>query len=431
MINRESKYFFNHSNFLTKTIGSRSILVDNSNFKMIAVNETGNLILELLNGKNSVDELVGKLCRYYDLPVDVIEEYICEYISKLYSDGLIYLNDRYKLESEYLSIKRLYVELTNNDDKTKLKYNEMPMNKIKEIFDYVDKNKSDEEIFVYLKGDPMMHSKFSEIIRFIGQKSYAKIWIFTDPDKINDETIKLLKENINVIVLKLYHIDETLNDNTMRDRHFQNFVNNAKCYVENKIPCYVMITPTVKNADIIHEIQRLSYDLGMNGMIIEEIDKENGQDIGDYEELIDRSIKKVKDNNVFLNSWKNNRIQSAPNLFNLIMERDLCFRNNYWMKKRKHCGIGIEEISVDNKGLIYPCHRLHYDKFSSKDIIEYNDKKRLYRGNVINSKCKECYYWIFCLGGCRAKDYNDEDLSKLRKDCEEIKGKLESYLFRV
>lgn len=431
MISRNSRFFFNYDDFLKKTIESRSIFVNNDNFKMLAVNETGNLILNLLNGENTVDELVEKMSEHYDLPFAVIDDYVYKYISSLYSDGLIYLDDSYKLEVEPLSIKRLYLELTNSGDENRQGYNELSLKKVKNIFDYVEKNKIDEEVYIYLKGNPMEHSNFKEIIRFIGQKPYAKIWLYTESREFTQEMIWFLKENVNVLVLKLYELDRVINNDVLKKVYLKKFSNNAKICVENQITCYSMIAPTAENSNILHEIHRISYDLGMAGMIIEKLDRNPDQAIEDSDELIHRAIKKIEDNNVFLNSWKNNRIQSSNNLFHLILEEELCFKNNYWMKKRKHCGIGIEEISLDNKGLIYPCHKLHYHEYSSKDIAEYESKKSLYGDSIINSECKECYYWILCLGGCRARNHNDGGFDSLRKDCEEIKGKLESLLFRV
>ncbi|MFV0362731.1 MAG: radical SAM protein [Suipraeoptans sp.] len=94
--------------------------------------------------------------------------------------------------------------------------------------------------------------------------------------------------------------------------------------------------------------------------------------------------------------------------------------------KRLFCGAGLGVISIDPLGNVYPCHNLHYKKFSYGNILEQpfldlikSEQSIFFRTNPnIDSieGCKDCNLRYLCCGGCRAASFRIEGgLTKMPK----------------
>lgn len=81
----------------------------------------------------------------------------------------------------------------------------------------------------------------------------------------------------------------------------------------------------------------------------------------------------------------------------------------------KKCALADREISISEKGDVYPCQLLHVPEYFAGNIYEDNlhdiyftkpELARLRRINVDTiEECSTCPIRLICGGGCRARDY--------------------------
>lgn len=120
------------------------------------------------------------------------------------------------------------------------------------------------------------------------------------------------------------------------------------------------------------------------------------------------------------------------------------YRNNIHTYRRnpfKRCSVGVEELSIDTEGNVYPCHMLHYDNMhvcniDSEDVLErYQRSGVLERIRSMNVdtivKCRSCIVRNFCGGSCRARpDYEANADPGTKPFCEfEYKVILDALLY--
>lgn len=435
MINVKNHYIFDYEQYDVETIKTISVLSDNKKYRLVSVNETGRNILELLNGENSVENVISKISLLYDLPVNVVSDYVIKFVNKLDEDNLIHTLNENIEEVSFQSISRIYLTLTDVDENGLI--SELLFSKIVSFIEYVEDRKAENKIQLHLRGEPLLHSKLKKILKYLKSKDIFKIWFYTDGLLLNVSYISFLKDKVDFLLLKLYHYKEEDNDSKSTLGHFQKFKENVINCAKNQITCYADIYPTFDNVSSMTEMHQYIYDLGLRGILVHNIDNKNtiNQDKVDenvkLNEMYEKEFVKMSNNNEFLNSWRNNRIQANSNSFVLISEEDLCFRSIYALNKRRHCGLGYEELSMDVNGDIFPCHILHYDELKIRNMDEYwNKREEIYGANIVNQGCRNCNVWILCLGGCRAKNYPiSKDFSMPREDCADRKKAVKRYLF--
>ncbi len=96
------------------------------------------------------------------------------------------------------------------------------------------------------------------------------------------------------------------------------------------------------------------------------------------------------------------------------------------------CGAGKNTVSIDARGVVYPCHMLHTEKYSMgnvlvdswdsilaskkiRDLVEYDVDKV--------EECSKCEYRYFCGGGCKARTiYARNTLNASDIYCEGLKA---------
>lgn len=435
MISKESKLHFDYDKYVVESQNSRNLLVDNISYTMITMNETANNILKLLNGSNTVEEVIKSISAMYYLPETVVEDYILKFLEKMHNDELIHDVNIASKDKDYQTLSRLYISLTEMDGNGKCK--ELPLKQVKELIESIEKYTDPQKVVVHLIGEPLRHSKWKKIVEYLIDIPYIKIWLYCNNVVLSESILSYMKGKIDIILFDLFHYNEIKNDEMSVHEHFKNFERNVKLCMENNILCYARMTPKLENVNALAEIHQFVYNLGLKGLLINSLDKRElinqGKDVKQFEDEYEKQFVKIATNNDFINSWRNNRIQPNTDAFILITEDDLCFRGIYSLNRRKHCGLGQEEMSIDAYGNIYPCHKLHFDKYvCSKTEEFFKNKDKLYGDNIINDKCKQCNVWMLCLGGCRAENYlANVNLSNPRKDCDKRKISVKKYLFET
>ena len=433
MLTREEVLKFDYEEFVIETQQDKRLFVDNPQGTVITTNETGSRILKLLDGKNTINQIINEMSQVYNLSENIVGDYVYNYIYKLYQDKLIYKLGEKREERPFELISRIYLSLTEEDQSGKVQ--ELSVKDIQKIFETIEKNGISDKMIVHLRGWPFKHSKWKKILDFLRSKKYANIWLYSDNMLLSDDMCRYIREKVDIVLLDIAHYDEEKNDILTGKGSHDLFLRNVKKCEEYQIECYATVTPRIENLDGLVELHQFVYNLGVRGLFIrkyhkKEIEKHGIDPIDFYEKYMSQ-YKKMIANNEFINSWRNNRINQARKAFRMFAEDDLCARSAFSTKKRRHCGIGQEEISIDSQGFIYPCHRLHFDEFRMKTIEEFFlNKEARYGADMVSEKCEKCNCWIICLGGCRADNYfKGIAMSTPRQDCAETKKLIKQLLF--
>jgi len=92
-----NRYFVREKDLVTRTIAGETIIVPVKNNvgdldSIYALNEVGSTIWELIDGKNSIVQIVEVVCDVYDVTSEVAKEDISDFLSTLETSGLIRLS---------------------------------------------------------------------------------------------------------------------------------------------------------------------------------------------------------------------------------------------------------------------------------------------------------------------------------------------------
>lgn len=100
---------------------------------------------------------------------------------------------------------------------------------------------------------------------------------------------------------------------------------------------------------------------------------------------------------------------------------------------KKHCGVGLEEISIDSRGNVYPCKLLHEPQFRAGNLREESLRAIWESSPVLLSMvdvnpdnlpgCKHCTFRYVCGGGCRAHQWSGTGdlLGTRNEDCPSLR----------
>lgn len=386
----EKYYYFDRNSYCVKEKNNKYLLYDNRRGKLLWVNRTGYFILDKLDGRHSVEQIIQDMAAAYELNTDIVAEYVNKQIGELLVDNLIFIDDKRDENIDCTGISRLYIEVSQEiDEKVYLKNT----NRIAEILDLVLSNTDEERMLLFVDCSHILDIKFlSDLFEIIRSRKRIESYIRMDYRTISKELMEKLNKQKMRIVLP-YDFQQVDENSTIME-NFKEKVNNL---IKQNIMCYLGIAVGGMKSEELCEIQQYGFDIGMTGIFLDDVDPKEA-------DIVENLYK----NNMFLNSWKNNRIKRRDNYFVILMYKNFCQNMIQHIRNKIHCGIGIEELYVDFADNVYPCHRLKTDRFKYNDIEEFLKIRRQEFGeNIIANNCKDCFAWTLCNGGCKAQNIID------------------------
>lgn len=371
--------------------------IDNVNFVFLKVNDLGNHILNMLDGKNTNEDIIRKISDKYQLPKDIIKEDISVFIDNI---DLHMSNTVISDERELLT--RVYIDLFENQDGI---ITELEFGKIKLYFDKIGKFLA-KDAKIIVSSCATYHSNFDKIIEyFSGLSSDIKILLNINLDESNKLMNSKCISNISCILIDVSDFKDSdllLSNENSKEKLILEFINNYK----GKLPIYLTVQPDIKNIKFLRNIQKFAYELGMDGLHIKSIFNINADNNYELVELFNKEVRKLANEHTFLNSWKNNVLKKASNAFTLSTSENLCLNSIGNVKKKYHCGKGINEIRIKSNGKVNLCHINNTMVESLENMDNYIDTRKELIDNLnISDECKECDIWIYCLGGCKVKNF--------------------------
>lgn len=447
----DDKLFFDRNIFNMIEHEEEFVFTTSEKFKWFKTARTGYDILMHLDSKNTVGEVIDKISDEYELESNMIEDDIVNFCSNLLKEEITRKHDENEKIIYDDLLKTVYIDVTDACN-LECKYCNKCIKEDGELanymtFDEYKKNLegillgNDSKIpLLYISGgEPMLHPQIFEILEYSFDKGFD-IFLFTNGTLIKEEHIEKIKKYCSYVVVSLDGSSAESNDLIRGEATYNKIINTCNLLRENKVAFLMATTPINDNLDDLINIYSLSYNLGAKGFFLNEpiFIKENGEDISRYFNKDQDSFKEIEANlskqSILVSSWKNNRLkEKKEGESGTIYFKDVqrCFNNPMRIEKKLSCGSCINEISIGVDSMIHPCHNLHTEKFTIGKIDTYYEVRDEYEKSVLDTvgECNNCFYWIFCLGGCKAKTlFYTNNLNSLNTDCNKVKQEYHDFL---
>lgn len=253
-------------------------------------------------------------------------------------------------------------------------------------------------------GEPFCHPHFYEILNSIkSQKSINSIYIVTNGTLINETKISEFKDSRINIQISLDSIHEEINCLTRGVNTLGKVLDGIKLLKSNNINIKVMQVLTSSNINDAKEFYNYftSQEISCGFFMVKQVEDKIKPSLQQINELLD-----------FMFYEKGKSIQE---IFEIV-----CFAENMLFGQEgfpiTHCGAGINTISINPNGDVYPCVKRSLPNDLITNLLLDNAINELieFRQNIIMSdlidnkeQCKNCSIKYFCGGGCRAEEYND------------------------
>lgn len=446
----DQKLYFHKDYFNSEERNGFKLFFSNTFFSWIKTSLTGADILNKLDGNKKLFEVVDEISKEYMLPKEIVEHDVIKFCKYGIENKVIFEEKKECIEPKFdNNLKSLFIDITDACNLNCRYCNKqcvstnnakfMELESLKTILDNLTPLSENMNIVVNITGgEPLLHPNLEEILKSI--KSYnCRIVLWTNGVLLDSKQAILLKEYCDYIIISLDEFEEIKNDYIRGDGSFKGVLSASEMCTRYDLPFLIGITPLKYNIDNLEKVIGFVKNVGSLGFIVNEpilIDSEGNN----LKEHFNYDYKKIEEKNkelgkmiAIMNSWKNNKLKhSEHEKHNIIFVRDIqrCMNNVFSLTPKLSCGAGVNELSIDVNGNIYPCHVLHSSKFLISNAKESPVKSKPFVRTDELEDCTSCDYKIFCLGGCRAHTiFHTEEKSGKYPLCEYEKGAIENILW--
>ncbi|AWH76406.1 radical SAM/SPASM domain-containing protein [Clostridioides difficile] len=265
-------------------------------------------------------------------------------------------------------------------------------------------------------GEPLLRDDFFEILSYTKEKFKGKIRLSTNATLIKENQVDEIIDGLYAMEISLDGYDE-LSCSKVRGKGVFTKVINLIKYIKSKGFNNIGLSMVVgkNNENDIDKFNKINYELGTIPII------RNFMNIGRGNESYTRYLDDELD-------------------IGYICEDDYINKNSL---NSNMCKAGVNQISIDYKGDVYPCPNLEYDDLKMFNILQFDEsmlEKILNRNMEIFDKfdilkpmnmeeCKDCKVNVFCTT-CPSKMYtlkNNKEM--LNSNCKKMKSILEPIVW--
>lgn len=357
------------------------VLANKNNGYFIRIaKEVYDILNIMIDNKLCVEELLSKLNDNED------REYINSLINKLVENNLIKNSSD---KDEIIENKMVSFEMTHrcnlkcihcciDADGVTSDKKDLTTNETKKILDkMIDWNP---KTIMLSGGEPMLRNDFIELIVYLRENYKGKIELSTNGTLINDNNLKFLIKNIDIINISLDGVDEETCSKVRGKGVFNNVIKNVKKIQDtgfNKITISMAVSD--KNKHLEEDFIELNKSLGTSPIIRLFAPVGRGAD--------------------------NKRLFSDKGEDEIYIPEDY-LSDDYEELSIRTCSAGKRELFVSYNGDLYPCPQFTDNKYKLgnikeiKKIAELNDEDNNKISNMIDSikykECETCKVNLFC-----------------------------------
>lgn len=403
---------------------------ENISYKFFVVNDTGKMILELIDGTKTIDEFVYDFVRTTDIDFEDNYKWIKEFLVDLEKNGAVEFSeaphpcDRIKNigANDLISPMHATIEVT---DKCNLrckhcyleasseKTNMLSLEKFKKILSELESNMVVNVEFT--GGELFVNPDIFEILKLAYQK-FSIIGILTNGTILKDEVLNLLIKNKDRTVVNV-SIDST--NSEIHDRFrgvpgsFNKTCENIKRMTENGLTVRVASSIFKENMWEIDKLAQLALDLGAK-MYSFNFVEEFGRGSEFYKE-----------------AYQDLKVEEYYKYINTVIkkyEKYIPIQQDQGYLEKRNCGAGVNSIVIDATGRIRSCVLSpiwidmgnlldeSFEEIMKKDI--YKRLAKLLPPYLENGCDPECKYLLYCKG-CYIKGF--QTCKNMGKSCSWIK----------
>lgn len=373
--------------------------------------EKGARTLELLDGTRTVKEIAEELKKNFDFPMEKLD--------KDASDLLGVLKEKYFLEETpwkdeepSFHLEMIWIHLTHKCN-LRCKYcyvsagkkmeNEMTTEEVKRILDdFKALGEGKPQSVALSGGEPLLREDLWEIASYAKKLGIDAI-LATNGMLVDKETAGKIKDHFRLVHLSVDGLKEH-HDELRGKGSYDKVIQAIENLNEAGAQSYISAVVTKKNLGDIPNLVELAHKYD-----IREVKSPPLMPIG-------RGLEELMPSNLELAElWrKTHEVEEkiGHKVHKVHMVNDKSVAPAYPLKYGKYaCGAGVNSLSIDSDGSIYPCQAAQIERFWAGNIRErplrdiWNDPESFkeWRSTTIQTipKCSGCEWRKYCGGGCK------------------------------
>lgn len=363
--------------------------------------QLGNLydVFQENEDKKYYERVIDKLEHIGLLSDSILSEFRLERINKISFSP----TNRCNLSCDYCCVDS---KIDNNDY--------LDTSQVRKVIDNIVK--LNPRILTITGGEPLMRNDFLELLDYIKEKFKGKIILSTNATLIKEKQIDDIINGLYAIEISLDGYDELSCSEVRGKGVFCKVLNVIRLIKLKKFENVGLSMVVGKNNEKdIEKFNKLNEDLGTTPII------RNFMNIGRGNENYSKYLNDKLDIDYICKD-------------DYVDESSLC---------SNMCKAGVNQISIDHKGDVYPCPNLEYKDLKIFNILEFNENilerilnREMDIFNIFDKlkpvnieSCKECKVNLFCTT-CPSKIYTLKNNKKMfDANCKKIKNILEPILW--
>jgi len=401
------------SKIFHKKIDSSHIITHPTRQSWLVVNNFGWEILQLLDGENSLADIVQIIKSKFNVNEEIIRKDLREFIS-LIEKSNIFIDEESPVDYEQIRFNSTFLHLTDRCNlQCKHCYTKNMSQNRKEL--------TDDEIENFLKkyyssignnlilsgGEPLMRKNIKNLFKI---NRNATIRLLTNGILIDDEFASFLSDYDVFIQVSLDGSNETTHDGIRGKESFSATMKGIESLQRKGLGKKINLCTTVmsQNYNDLPNIIELTQTMGIPSIRFLQLRKEGNADYN-WNEIQGRLTNKDYEN--FISYIYENAIEKYPDIMissglsGFVMNPRELNQDRHW------CTIGMSMV-IDPLGNVYPCVLFMNEKYKMGNIKKNSMEEiknspilfklidaKFERKNKIQ-KCRECMWKNFCLSGC-------------------------------
>ena len=414
------------NDFIKIERGEKVLFLNPSSPDWIVVSKNAAAILQLCNGKRTVEDISDSLSKFWRKGS---KAQIIKFFESIISDTtflsspftpLVYQPSALRIIQLSLvkecNLKCIYCYATDREDSS----NRLSREEHFKLVDDINAISKDSTI-VYTGGEPLLSPYVIELAEYA--KSLGnQVHLLTNGTLINEENAKRISKTFNLIKISLDGSTSEIHEIHRGMGSFTKTLKAIDLLIHQGAPIQIAMTVTQKN---IHDIDAMTKKFGSRltfaPLFVAGRAKSNkGLSITgkEYYEALS-SVNGVKPLSYLCSSLAASK-----------------------QKRIMKCAIGDGEISISESGDVYPCQLLHLPQFKAgnirnqplKTIYETSELLKLCRELTVLEipGCKKCEIRFICGGACRARAFYEKNRLDVSGDfCEYEKLAFINGLFEL
>ncbi len=387
-------------------------------------------------------ELLKTVAEYNNLPLNIIEEDIKQFINDMLICGFIILEDELVYKKDFNKIKKLtdfslnelWIDITSDYDEfysfnpnVKKEKEFFPLDKIEDL---LHQAKLMEVKFLTISGgEPLMHPQFSQILSKARSISDWEIKVRTSANFESWDHVDMMIKYADIIELVMVGIKEDTHDKIRGEGNFRKIIELLRHLKQHKDRAKkrigILFIPLKDNIDEMKLLLEMGYSNRLDFVHINHIK------LSEYYLKMDENER----NEFFQAAYDAFKYLLAKNTFELIKmkpndAKKLKINENFApyydfleSVKKCNCEAGITKLCVIENGDVFPCLNMKVftdarigNCFKGENLSALYQKARNWNQHIFSvdycKKCKDCDYRYYCGGGCRVRvqSLNEPDL---------------------